>query len=64
MIPNRQPSTETGQLHIVERVPAWLKNVALLRKVKHRGREKVDWIFVFALAAYNLVRMRNLEVAT
>ncbi|SRR5712691_199231 len=49
---------------IVERVPAWLKNVALLRKVKHRGREKVDWIFVFALAAYNLVRMRNLELAT
>jgi len=48
---------------IVERVPAWLKNVALLRKVKHRGRAKVDWIFVFALAAYNLVRIRNLEVA-
>ena len=49
---------------IVERVPAWLKNVALLRKVKHRGRAKVDWVFVFALAAYNLVRIRNLEVAT
>ncbi|MEO6323289.1 MAG: transposase, partial [Thermoanaerobaculia bacterium] len=49
---------------IVERVPAWLKNVALLRKVKQRGREKVDWLFVFALAAYNLVRIRNLEAAT
>lgn len=46
---------------IVERVPAWLKNIALLRKVKLRGKEKVDWLFVFALAAYNLVRMRNLE---
>jgi transposase len=47
----------------VERVPAWLKNIALLRKVRYRGREKVDWIFVLGLAAYNLVRMRSLGVA-
>ena len=45
---------------LVERIPAWLKNVALLRKTKHRGRERVDWVFVFALGAYNLVRMRGL----
>jgi hypothetical protein len=32
----------------------------LLRKVRHRGTLKVDWIFTFACAAYNLVRMRNL----
>jgi transposase len=50
--------------HMVERIPAWLKNVALLRKTKHRGTERVDWMFVFALAAYDLVRMRNLEAAT
>jgi transposase len=49
---------------MIERVPAWLKNVALLRKTKHRGRERVDWMFVFALAAYNLVRMRSLGSAT
>jgi transposase len=49
---------------MIERVPAWLKNIALLRKTKHRGRDKVDWAFVFALAAYNLVRMRSLKVAT
>ena len=48
---------------MVERVPAWLKNVALLRKTKHRGRERIDWMFVFALGAYNLVRMRGLAVA-
>ena len=48
---------------LVERVPAWLKNVALLRKTKHRGRERVDWVFVFALGAYNLVRMRGLATA-
>jgi len=38
----------------------WLKTIALLRKVRHRGTLKVDWIFTFACAAYNLVRMRNL----
>jgi len=27
---------------------------------RHRGTLKVDWIFTFACAAYNLVRMRNL----
>jgi transposase len=48
---------------MVERVPAWLKNVALLRKTKHRGRERIDWMFVFALGAYNLVRLRGLTVA-
>ncbi|HEV8238892.1 MAG TPA: IS5 family transposase [Thermoanaerobaculia bacterium] len=48
---------------LVERIPAWLKNVALLRKTKHRGRDRVDWVFVFALATYNLVRMRGLATA-
>jgi len=36
------------------------ETIALLRKVRHRGTLKVDWIFTFACAAYNLVRMRNL----
>ena len=49
---------------LVERVPAWLKNVALLRKTKHRGRDRVEWMFVFALGAYNLVRMRQPQAAT
>ncbi len=33
-----------------------------LRKVRHRGLFKVDWVFTFACAAYNLVRLRNLSV--
>jgi transposase len=49
---------------MVERIPAWIKNVALLRKTKHRGTERVDWMFVLALAAYDLVRIRNLCYAT
>jgi len=41
----------------------WLKTIALLRKVRHRGVCKVDWMFTFACAACNLVRMRNLAAA-
>src|SRR5215469_2098114 len=47
----------------IEECFGWLKTVALLRKLRHRGVCKVDWIFTFACAAYNLVRMRNLGVA-
>ena len=40
------------------------KNIApLLSKVRHRGTLNVDWMFTFACAAYNLVRMRNLMSA-
>jgi hypothetical protein len=35
-------------------------SIALLRKVRHRGIFKVGWVFTFAAAAYNLIRMRNL----
>src|SRR5271163_3755987 len=44
----------------IEECFGWLKDIALLRKVRHRGLFKVAWIFTFAAAAYNLVRMRKL----
>jgi transposase len=47
----------------IEEIFGWLKTVALLRKLRHRGRATVEWIFTFAVAAYNLVRMRNLTAA-
>ena len=47
----------------VEEIFGWIKTVGGLRKTKHRGRKLVDWIFTFATAAYNLVRMRNLTTA-
>jgi transposase len=47
----------------VEEVFGWLKTVALLRKTRHRGVFEVGWVFTFAAAAYNLVRMRNLLAA-
>src|ERR1043166_6042435 len=47
----------------IEECFGWLKTIALMRKVRHRGVGKVDWIFTFACAAYNLVRIRNLAAA-
>jgi transposase len=44
----------------IEECFGWLKTIALMRKLRHRGVCRVDWIFTFACAAYNLVRMRNL----
>jgi transposase len=44
----------------IEECFGWMKTIALLRKVRHRGLEKVGWVFTFAAAAYNLVRMKNL----
>ncbi len=48
----------------VEEIFGWLKTVGLLRKTRHRGLELVGWIFKFATAAYNLVRIRNLSAVT
>ena len=48
----------------VEQIFGWLKTVAGLRKVRHRGRRLVQWMFTLALAACNLVRMSNLAVRT
>ena len=44
----------------VEEIFGWLKTVGLMRKTRHRGARRVDWMFTLALAAYNLVRLRNL----
>ena len=48
------------KLKCVEEVFGWMKTVALQRKTRFRGLDRVGWMFTFAAAAYNLVRMRNL----
>jgi transposase len=48
----------------IEEVFGWLKTVGMLRKTRLRGVHKVGWVFTFAAAAYNLVRMRNLIFST
>ena len=44
----------------IEPAFGWLKTIAWIRKVKLRGLENVDWLFVFASAAYNLIRLPKL----
>jgi transposase len=48
----------------VEEVFGWMKTVALQRKTRFVGPEKTGWMFTLAAAAYNLVRMRNIQAAT
>jgi transposase len=48
----------------VEEVFGWMKTVALQRKTRFRGLDRVGWMFTFAAAAYNLVRMRNLQAVS
>jgi len=45
----------------VEEVFGWMKTIGLLRKLRHRGLDRVGWMFTFTAAAYNLVRARNLS---
>jgi transposase len=47
----------------IEEIFGWLKTVGGLRKLRHRGHERVTWMFTFAVAVYNLLRIRNLEAA-
>jgi transposase len=44
----------------IEEAFGWAKTVAGLRKARHRGLPKIDWQFVFAMAAYNLIRLPKL----
>ena len=46
----------------IEPAFGWLKTIAWIRKVKLRGLPKVDWLFVFASAAFNLIRLPKLLV--
>jgi transposase len=48
----------------IEEVFGWIKSSAGLAKVKLRGRDRVDAAFTLALAAYNLVRLPKLLVAS
>ena len=45
---------------LVEQAFGWMKTIGLLRKLRHRGGPLVHWVFTFAAATYNLVRLRRL----
>lgn len=46
---------------LVEKAFGWLKQTGPIRKVKLRGLPRVDWLFVFSCAAYNLLRIPKLR---
>jgi hypothetical protein len=48
----------------IEEAFGWIKTVAGLGQVKVRGLAKVQAVFIFAIAAYNLVRIPKLLEAT
>jgi hypothetical protein len=41
-----------------------MKEIALLRRARHRGKDRIDWQFKLTVAAYNLIRMPKLLGAT
>lgn len=45
---------------LIEQGFGWAKHVGPIRQVMVRGIKKVDQVFMMAMAAYNLVRMRTL----
>jgi hypothetical protein len=46
----------------VEKSFGWRKQTGPLRRVKLRGLEKVDWLFVLGCAAHNLIRLPRLTI--
>ncbi|MBK1664501.1 IS5/IS1182 family transposase [Rhodospirillum rubrum] len=44
----------------IEEVFGWIKAAAGLRKTRHKGTVRVDWVFALNAAAYNLVRLPKL----
>ena len=48
----------------IEEAFGWIKTIAGQDKTRLRGRDRVGWAFVFAAAAYNLVRLPKLIAET
>ena len=53
-------SNSQQQRRHIEKIFAWLKQIAGQRRTRFRGCDRVGWMFQFAAAAYNLVRLKNL----
>jgi transposase len=44
----------------IEEAFGWIKEVALLRRARHRGKARIGWQFTLAVAAYDLIRLPKL----
>ncbi|MGB7963316.1 MAG: IS5 family transposase [Propionicimonas sp.] len=49
---------------LVEQAFGWIKTVGGMRKTRHRGVARVEWMFTLTIAAYNLTRIRKLAWET
>ena len=47
----------------IEEAFGWIKEIALQRRARHRGKERVGWQFTLAAVAYNLIRLPKLLAA-
>lgn len=47
----------------IEEPFGWIKTIGGLRKTRHRGRGLVEWFFVLAASAYNLIRIPKILAA-
>jgi transposase len=47
----------------IEECFGWMKTIGGMRKTRHKGTDRVGWMFIFTAAVYNLVRIRNLQEA-
>jgi IS5 family transposase len=62
----RHPGSAISQ-YIRKRIEepfGWMKAAGGFRQTKHRGRDKVGWMFTMRAAAYNLIRLPNLLATT
>ena len=62
----RHPGYQISQRKrkLIEQVFGWLKTVGGLRKTRHRGAQRVGWMFVFCLAAFDLIRITQLQTVS
>ena len=49
---------------LIEEVYGWGKTVGLLRKLRHQGKDLVDWVYTFTMAASNILRISKLLAPT
>jgi transposase len=62
----RHPGYEIsiGKRKRIEHIFGWLKTTAMMRKVRHRGRALVEWMFTLAVSGYNLVRISRMAASS
>ena len=48
----------------IEEIFGWMKTVGGFRKLRYKGRRRVEWIFLLGTAAFNLVRMATISRQT